>query len=407
MKLFKSRIETLRESAPAKTSTRFIAGVIDIVLVALLAGLIFSGAFLITSRSERYEEAEAAVRDEIDYYERLTEDTHIVEYVDGSRATLDVVVLKNVYRAICLSYDVFGNVQQKDFVIDPSHPVRVNGVHSAENDNVAYFYTRYLRDNPDMGIGAERDVFEIYRSAFGDDASFMFSFDRERSEIPVLNTQVAYYIFHYLFVDESDSIGQTGATYYRSYYNAYSHMLEEAEQLIIESEPYNSTHYVNYKAALTAQARYTNIALLISIFISCFAVLLASRYIFGDGRTPGYMLLGLGVVGVGGERIEWYNPLIKTAVYAVGAIPITSILYMFPPFNGRYESMFMPVTVDGGISLGLLVLIITLLWGIVNAFGLFTRKRQNLLNLIFNDLVVDPRYPDDDDDGSTNHGRSY
>ena len=407
MKLFKSRIETLRESAPAKTSTRFIAGVIDIVLVALLAGLIFSGAFFITSRSERYEEAEAAVRDEIDYYERLTEDTHVVEYVDGSRATLDVVVLKNVYRAICLSYDVFGNVQQKDFVIDPSHPVRVNGVHSAENDNVAYFYTRYLRDNPDMGIGAERDVFEIYRSAFGDDASFMFSFDRERSEIPVLNTQVAYYIFHYLFVDESDSIGQTGATYYRSYYNAYSHMLEEAEQLIIESEPYNSTHYMNYKVALTAQARYTNIALLISIFISCFAVLLASRYIFGDGRTPGYMLLGLGVVGVGGERIEWYNPLIKTAVYAVGAIPITSILYMFPPFNGRYKSMFMPVTVDGGISLGLLVLIITLLWGIVNAFGLFTRKRQNLLNLIFNDLVVDPRYRDDDDDGSTNHGRSY
>lgn len=407
MKLFKSRIETFRESAPAKTSTRFIAGVIDIVLVALLAGIIFSGAFFITSRSERYEEAEAAVRDEIDYYERLTEDTHIVEYVDGSRATLDVVVLKNVYRAICLSYDVFGNVQQKDFVIEPSHPVRVNGVHSAENDNVAYFYTRYLKDNPDMGIGAERDVFEIYRSAFGDDASFMFSFDRERSEIPVLNTQVAYYIFHYLFVDESDSIGQTGATYYRSYYNAYSYMLEEAEQLIIGSEPYNSTHYVNYKAALTEQARYTNITLLISIFISCFAVLLTSRYIFGDGRTPGYMLLGLGVVGVGGERIKWYNPLIKTAVYAVGAIPITFILYMFPPFDGRYESMFMPVTVDGGISLGLLVLIITLLWGIVNAFGLFTRKRQNLLNLIFNDLVVDPRYPDDDDDGSTNHGRSY
>ena len=407
MKIFKSRIDTLRESAPAKTSTRFIAGVIDIVLVALLAGIIFSGAFLITSRSERYEEAEAAVRDEIDYYERLTEDTHIVEYVDGSRATLDVVVLKNVYRAICLSYDVFGNVQQKDFVIDPSHPVRVNGVHSAENDNVAYFYTRYLKDNPDMGIGAERDVFEIYRSAFGNDASFMFSFDRERSEIPVLNTQVAYYIFHYLFVDESDSIGQTGATYYRSYYSAYSYMLEEAEQLIIGSEPYNSTHYANYKAALTAQARYTNITLLISIFISCFAVLLASRYIFGDGRTPGYMLLGLGVVGVGGERIEWYNPLIKTAVYAVGAIPISFILYMFPPFNGRYESMFMPVTVDGGISLGLLALIITLLWVIVNAFGLFTRKRQNLLNLIFNDLVVDPRYPDDDDDGCTNHGRSY
>ena len=406
MKLFKSRVDTLRASAPAKTSTRFIAGVIDIVLVALLAGLIFSGAFRITSRSERYEEADAAIRDEIAYYERLTEQTHVVEYVDGRRATSDVVVLKNVYRAICLSYDVFGNSQQKDFVIDASHPVRVNGTHSAENDNVAYFYTRYLRDNPDLGIRADKDIFEIYRSAFGQDASFMFSFDRDRSEIPVLNTQVAYYIFHYLFVDDSDSIGETGETYYRSYYSAYSYMLEEAEQLIIASEPYNSTHYASYKAALTVQARYTNIALLISIFIACFAVLLIPRYIFGDGRTPGYLILGLGVIGADGERVAWYNPLIRTAAYAVGAIPITVILYMFPPFNGSFECMFMPVTVDGGFSLGHLVLITVLLWGVVNAVGLFTQKRQNLLNLIFNDLVVDPRYPGDED-GSTNHGRSY
>ncbi len=387
-------------------SRRFVAGVIDMILVALLAGLIFSVAFGFTARSGGYKNAEATVQDEIAYYERFTEDTHVVEYVDGSRATSDVLVLKNVYRAICLSYEVFGNEQQKDFVIDPSHPVRVNGVHSAENDNVAYFYTRYLRDNSDLGIRADKDIFEIYRAAFGEDASFMFSFDKEISEIPVLNTQVAYYIFHYLFIDEGDSIGQTGATYYRSYYNAYSYMLEDAEQLIISSEPYNSTHYMSYKSALTAQARYTNITLLLSLFAACFAVLLIPRYAFGDGRTVGYKLLGLGVIRVGGERVEWYNPLIKTAVCSVGAIPLTFILYMFPPFNGSYEAMFMPVTVDGGFSLGLLVLIMTLLWGIVNAFGLFTQKRQNLLNLIFDDTVVDPRYPEEDDDGK-NHGRSY
>ena len=362
---------------------------------------------MITKGSAAYTAAESTIKDEIAYYETLTAETHVVEYVDGARVSTDVIVLKNLHRAICLSYKVFGNNQQPDFAFDQNHDVMINGIHSVENDNVAYFYTHYLAENENMGNGINKDLFEIYKKSFGDDATFMFSFNREISEIPVLNTQVAYYLFHYLFIDSSDSIGQTGATYYQSYYQAYSNMLEDAEMLIIDSEPYNSTHYLSYKTAYCSQARYTNVTLVISILISSLIVLLIPRYLFKDGRTVGYRLLGLGVVRTDGQIDAWYMTLIKTVIDSVGIIPIAFILYMFPPFNGGYEAMFMPINPDSKLSFALVILAIAIIVGINNAISLFTPKKQNLLNMIFGDVIVDVNCPDEGDTDEKNYGRDY
>lgn len=405
--MFRSNLETLRKSAPAKTGKRFVCWVTDMILVALLAELLFMGLLPLTRGTGRYRAAEKAVADEIAYYEHLTEETHIVEYVDGKRVATDVVVLKNLYRAICLSYEVYGNAQQPDFRITPGHDVTINGTHSLENDNVAYFYTHYLKNQPGITTPAGGDIFEVYQKAFSDDAAFMFSFNREASPMPVLNTQVAYYLFHYLFIDESDTIGQTGATYYRAYYNAYANMLEEAEMLILQSEPYYSTHYLNYRQAYCAQARYTNITLVLAIFISCFAVLFIPKCLFKDEKTIGYKLFGLGVIGIDGEANPWYVPLLKTVLSCFGAIPVAFILYLFPPFNGGFEAMFVPAATDSKISLALVILVITVIGGIVNAVGLFTCRRQNLWNLIFGDVVVDTHYSDADEPDEINHGRSY
>lgn len=407
MKMFESNIETLKKSAPAKTGRRFVCWVTDMILVALLAELLFMGLFPITQNTGRYRDTEKTVADEIAYYERLTEETHIVEYMDGERVATDVVVLKNLYRAICLSYEIYGNAQQPDFRFEPGHDVAINGTHSLENDNVAYFYTCYLKQEPGIAIEASDDIFEIYQKAFGKDAAFMFSFNRDVCPMPVLNTQVAYYLFHYLFIDESDSIGQTGATYYQAYYNAYANMLEEAEMLILQSEPYYSTHYLNYREAYCAEARYTNITLVLAIFISCFAVLFIPKCVFKDEKTIGYKLFGLGVIGIDGQANPWYVPLLKTVLSCFGAVPLAFILYLFPPFHGGFEAMFVPVATGSKISLALVILVITAIGGIVNAVGLFTYRRQNLWNLIFGDLVVDVHFADADEPDETNYGRSY
>ena len=365
------------------------------------------GAFKITQNTTLYNGAMETIDKEIAYYEDLTKDTHIVEYVDGSRVATDVIVIKNLYRAICLSYEIFGNNQQSNFYFEDGHDVTINGTHSIENDNIAYFYTRYLKEDSSMNINAEDDLFEIYKKAFGNDANFIFSFNRDISDMPVLNTQVAYYLFHYFFINDSDSIGQTGATYYEAYRVAYTAMLEEAENLILNSEPYYSTHYLDYREAYSAQARYTNITLILSIFISCFIVLLIPKYLFKDEKTIGYKLFGLGVVRVDGSSNRWYVPLIKTVIDCVGFIPIAFVLYLFPPFKGGYEAMFVPTKVGSGLSFALIILLIMLIGALINAVGLFTSKRQNLINLIFNDIVVDVHYIEEEEDGSANQGREY
>lgn len=376
------------------------------LLVALLAELLFMAALPITQNSRRYQAAEKTVAEEIAYYEQMTAQTHIVEYVDGERVATDVVVLKNLYRAICLSYELYGNAQQPEFCIEPGHDVTINGTHSLENDNVAYFYTRYLKEEPHIAAPGG-DLFEIYRNAFGEDAAFLFTFNREVSPLPVLNTQVAYYLFHFLFIDETDTVGQTGATYYRAYYNGYANMLEEAEMLILQSEPYYSTNYLNYRQAFCAQARYTNLTLILAIMIACCAVLLIPKYLFRDEKTIGYKLFGLGVIGTDGQPNRWYVPLLKTLLSCIGAIPLAFVLYLLPPFNGGFEAMFVPVDPDSGISLGLVILLITLIGGMANAVGLFTSRRQNVWNLIFGDLVVDAHDTVDDTPEERNHGRSY
>ena len=69
--------------------------------------------------------------------------------------------------------------------------------------------------------------------------------------------------------------------------------------------------------------------------------------------------------------------------------------------------MFMPINTSTRISFALVILIIMIIGGIINAFGLFTEKRQNLLNLIFGDIVVDVHYIDEGESREINHGRAY
>lgn len=407
MKLFKSNTDELKRSSPAKPGKRFVCWVIDLILVTLCAELVFTGALQITQNTSAYKEAEQTLNSEIAYYEELIEKTHVVEFVDGKRVTSDVVVFKNICRAICLSHEIFGNNQKPEFEFDASHDVMLNGIHSTENDNIAYFYTKYLKENTDLNIEAPDDLFEIYKKSFGENATFMFSFNSEVSDMPVLNTQVAYYLFHYLFISETDTIGATGATYYEMYYNAYGNMLAEAEALVLNSEPYYSTHYQDYKEAYSAEAKYVNITLVISIIISCFIVLMIPKYLFKNEKTVGYKLFGLGVIRTDGKANKFYVPLIKTIIDCIGAIPIAMIMYLFAPFNASYRAMYTPINPSSGISLGLVILVILGVSAIVNAVGLFTNKKQNLINLIFNDLVVDVNRPFEDEYVNKNQGRSY
>ena len=144
MQLFASNIEILRRASPAKASKRFVCCAIDMMIVFFVALLIFSGLYSITKRTSSYLEAKQIITEEIEFYQNFTEESHLVQYIDGSRCDSDIIVFENINRAIYHSYITFGNVQQPDFIIENDHPVANYGEASLESDNVAYFYVNYV-----------------------------------------------------------------------------------------------------------------------------------------------------------------------------------------------------------------------------------------------------------------------
>lgn len=406
--------EKLRRASPARASRRFLSFIIDSILLVIVTLLVFSGVFSITENTTSYKEAKDVISLEVEYYKEFTEESHIVEYSEkGTRISNEDVALKNLKRAICLSYDKFGNSQQPNFVIEDNHQVKEYGVASIESDNVSYFFNCYLKDNDPNGLIINLHgvnpidyVFEVYKSNFGTDASFMFTFNKEAS-VPVLNTQVAYYIFHYLYVDSDDVIGQTGETYYNSYINSYSYMLEDLENKLLNSEPYYSEHYVNYVDSYCSQARYTNISLVVSIFISYLIIILLPKLIFKNGRSFGYKLLGLGVLNEEDDDNKWHVTLFKSLLDCIGFIYIGFVLYLFKPFYGVYDAMFLPIYPNSNINFGLVLLITSIIGVVNNVFILFTHYRQNLINILFKDRVVDIHYLDEGDNDDKYEGRSY
>jgi len=413
MNFLRLDIELLKRSAPAKPGKRFVCCVLDMIIVLALAFVIMLGLFSIVKNTNAYVEAVGIIDSEIEYYNELTSETHLVEYVDGERKSEDMMVLQNVARAICLSYAIFGNEQKPEFAFDDNHEVTQFGLASLENDNVAYFYTQYVpKNNEDdqlVKFGNYTPVeflFTKYEKFFGDNASF-FVFDSTKAELPILTTEVAYSMFYYLYFDAEDSTWEQGKNYYSIFYTAYSNMLNEGESIVQRSEPYHSEHYAVYFENYCTQARITNITLIISIILAYAIGVVLPQYLFKGERTISYRIFGLGVITEDGETNPWYVVLIKSFINAVGFIVISVISYMLPPFNGVYDAMFLPTVPGVKISFGLVILIIGIIGTIIQVVSLFTHSAQNIINLAFHDKVVDTRRLDEGERDGEFEGRSY
>ena len=415
MKLLESNLEELQRSSPAKMSKRFVCCVIDMIILIFITALVFSGIFKITENTSAYKEQTKIVNTEVDYYNKFISETHVVEFENNQRLSSEILAYKNLSKAIYLSYTILGTNNISDYVININDEITRNGVASLENDNISYFYTKYLPKNDTQGkiidmYGQDPQdyLFRVYKDAFQDEASFMFIFDKNISEIPILKVDVAYCLYdYYINNDDSTSVGAKGYEYYQIFCSGYIDMLDFAIDKMIASEPYHTEHYLVYRESICNQARYTNISLLISLFIAYLLVILLPKYLFKNEKTIGYKLFGLGVIRLDGEENKWYIPLIKGIFGSIGFIVSVIIIYLFPPFNGVYDAMYYPFTIDSKLSLLWIILIVGVIGSIVNIAGLFTHYRQTFINMLFQDKVVDIHYLDEGDQDDKFEGRSY
>jgi uncharacterized RDD family membrane protein YckC len=404
MGIFKKDAERLENAFPAKPGKRFVSLFIDFILVFFVSYLFFLGGKEVAMNSKEYTENGAKVTEEVKYYATYSSESHAVEYLDLSadkpvRRETDALVLENVMRAIDHSYQVFGNAQEPLFVNDTStvaHDFTHYGEASQQTDNVSYFYTQYLplhNEGSKMvflsGETYQEYLFGVYSDAFGT-SSANFTYDATVSDIPVLKTESAYALYHYLVSSVSDTVFESGKSLYSVYYNAYETMLSDAESLLIRTEPYYTQHYLVYRNALYAQSHPLTYALIVSILLAYLVIVFLPKCLFGYGRSLGRLILGLGVITKDRHQPPFYWILLRSVCGAFGYLTVSILLYLLPPYSGVYDTMMMPLFGENFSYLLLLVLIAVL--AIANGLPtLFTHYRQSLLDLLSKEAVVDKR----------------
>lgn len=394
-RLFKSRYNILKHASPAKPGKRFVSFCIDFVVVFLVSCLLFFVGNAIMISTQEYQTADENYVREVEYYNNFIKETHLAEENRDDYSAYRIAV-KNVQRAIYLSYETFGNEQYSDFKLNDN--VKQYGIGDRENDNLAYFYLNYVPAHPELNIvdfgekTPSEFLINLYEEVYGDQFKILFSVTDY--ELPVLNTQAAYFMFHYLYNTDKDDMFQKGLEYYQTYEQGYTYMLEYAEKSVYTSEPYYTEHYLVYQNNAITKARCINITMLICIVIGSFIGVMIPKFLFKDETTIGRKLSGLGVITIDNEKLPKWIYVVKSIITSIFYFAVSLIIYAF--FYG-FRVLSFPIYPDVAISFGLIILILIIIAIINSSFSLFTHNKQTLLDIIFRSKVVDLKFLDEGD----------
>jgi hypothetical protein len=417
MKFFKNRNDDLQNAFPAKPGKRFASFCIDFIIVCLFSFLVFLDGQAIAENTSSYVSSGEKVQEEIAYYNNMVSDAKLVEFEDEEktiRDDSDVMILKNVLRAVYHSYNSYGGDANAPFDISTKREELTKwGEASPENDSISYFYLKYVplhNENSEIVYIGDKTypsfLYSYYQQKFDTNSSmFTFPSDTSIDDVPLLTKEVASCIYHYLYISETDTLGTTGKTFYDNFYSGYSSMLDNSESVLLKSEPYYTDHYVVYRSNLYTQGRIMDVALIVSCFIGALIGVVIPKFIFGNDRTIGRLLLSLGTVSLVDKKVPLSETIVISLFSIIGFQVVAVILFLFKPFNGVFDTMMMPLI--GDKFLYLYYLLIIFLMGIVNNVStLFSANGQSLLEMAFNVRVNDLKRTDIESD-SQPESRSY
>lgn len=396
--LFKSKYNLLKRASPAKPGKRFASLCIDFVIVFICTILLFSLGEKIVESTSQYKDSYKTYQREIEFYNDLIVDTHLVKEGDKREEYYDYfsyVASENIYRAINLNYETKNHDDYPDYII--SDKIKEYGIASKENDNIAYFYLEYVPNNNEdihSKYGEYSDqkyLKELYREYFNENFSLMF-YDSDDS-IPVLKTDVAYSIWYYIECGEKSDANSTlvenGAAYYQTFQNAYANMLEDAETKLYNSKPYYSTHYIKYEESVYQCAKMMNVTLLICVICSSLIFVMIPKFIFSDEVTFGRKIMGLGVINFNGTKTKKSICFLKSI--------IASIFFYISAIMISLQSLLYPISISNNFKFIYLVLFLVVLLILNGCVCLFTHHKRTLLDIIFKTKVVDLKHIDEGD----------
>lgn len=408
----------LSHSPTCSTGKRFLSFLIDAFLILLSSFLISMLSLKITKSTSTYQRISATVTSEVEYYDSFVKDSHLARFNEkGERLDSELFALENISKGVTRSYnenreeirkdDKYKKFVLEDYIGEGKPDLTQFGKASFTEDDLAYFYTVYVPTNMKEFINLnDKNQEEYYYDLI---SSSFFNGAIKRSTVdgyPVLSIDVSYHVFYYLtqeYVD-GDSAYERGKNYYKSISDSYIALLEDAENLLIQSEPYYTDHYLVYTKSKEDQARMINISLLLSILIAYIIFVPVCKLIFGFARTLGRFILHLGVDYSSNSR-KIISEVIKDTLGCFGYLLLIVILYFFPPMNSTFSIFMMPFF--GKMSLLIMIIIIAVIAIINYIVQPFSSDRLPLLEHFFKCPLKDLKGEEKIESVNYNPGRDY
>lgn len=410
---FKGVSDLLSRAAPAKRTLHFLAYVIDFLLVAVVAYLVFLGGHAIVSNTDNYKNNYSKYEAEITYYQDMIVDAHIAEYLDrdtGYIADREDMTVKMAISQILLSYS-HDNNESPEFTEDPSVKLKAQytgtfysdcfAKASFENDYISRFFMEYapLHNEGNELVdfdGKDPQVYVIsyYKTHVAKYGNVKLIYSSDDSAIPFLKTNVANSIYQFLI--RADGYDRTA---YDSFVNFYTEMLSDCENKVFNTSSYQNGHYQDYLSYRHNVIVSIDTTLIISILLAYYIAVFLPQMIFKDGRSLGRIFLKTASINTDKSETEVWKVILRSVLGAISSLYIAFFLALLPPFNGASLILYLPFISIGALDITLLniIIIVFMLSAANGVFMLFTHEKRSLTDLIFKTITVDVTLLDEPD----------
>jgi len=396
-----SSLKPYKDESPCSRLRRFVACIIDALIIVLVHGIIFGVSANIISQTDIYKPRQKVLETEMIECYKIQEEAHIYEYIgEGDKKyetpqSQETMFKTWAYQHILASF----NNDSSKFIEEGITELKLpEGTIEAtyDSDRIAYFYVNFCANKNDKykvvdfgGLLPKPYYYSVLKKhSFTYNDEPLWNYDETNYTLPLLKGKFAVPLYKYLFVDESY---QLGLSCYNLLVKSWQNIWNEEVKLLINCEGYKA-HYDVYASKYGELSYIINAVSLISYVVAFLLAYVLPVILFKKHQTIGRTIQKMASVDVEGYPNLPWQIIVRSLLEFFGFFGFTIIsnfinlgsnsAFVYPLFKIGNNGISM-------MAINFAFLVIALLSLIISCF---TRRKSTVPDLCTNSYLIDLRY---------------
>lgn len=361
-------------------STKLSAYLIDFVILILLSFLLTFSINKIYQNSNSYNVINTEITLKVEKMNQYTSEAKLTTFDENKNLkSINDMYKDYVFMSILKSYDLHEEVFNKENIKDLHNHEEFKKYESIsyENDNLAYFYTRYIPSNEDIKFNFEGKSPEIYYKYLFIKINGVLDPYEFLSDYPTLKSKDAIKLYNYYINDKKENIDVDNALY-----KIFTTTLSHSAKIFYEF-PFYKTLYDQYQSEYQILVNNTNYILIGAYSLSFIITFIIPLFIFKNNQTFGKKIMRIIVISKNDKKLNIFNSILKV------------VLHYFLSF---YTIVLSSIFITGIQSITHVNKVLTSLLIFSFAFvivdllvGLFSKLNRSLDDLLTNSITIHAR----------------